>query len=52
LKGIQRIRYLVLLMGFFSLYCGLMYNDFTSMPMEVAGASCYDIQKAETLKSP
>jgi V-type H+-transporting ATPase subunit a len=29
------------LMGVFSTFCGLVYNDFNSMPIQVFGASCY-----------
>jgi hypothetical protein len=43
---LAKIRYLLLLMGFFSTYCGYIYNDFTSMPLEAAGPSCYDINLA------
>ena len=36
------VRHLVLLMGLFSTYCGLMYNDFASIPLSVFG-TCYSI---------
>jgi V-type H+-transporting ATPase subunit a len=38
-----KIRYLLLLMGFFSFYCGVIYNDFTSIPLKLFGNSCYDV---------
>lgn len=34
-KGLYNIRYMLLLMGFFSFFCGLMYNDFMSLPVEM-----------------
>lgn len=34
MKMALQIRYLILMMGFFSLFCGLMYNDFMSVPMQ------------------
>jgi len=36
-------RYFVLLMGFFSTYCGFIYNDLTSMATESFGKSCYNV---------
>lgn len=30
-----------MLMGFFSVYMGLIYNDFISIPLELFGPSCY-----------
>ena len=30
-------------MGFFAFFCGLMYNDFMSIPLNLFG-SCYDFK--------
>jgi V-type H+-transporting ATPase subunit a len=38
------MRYLLLVMGFFSFFCGLMYNDFTSIPLYIFGKSCYHME--------
>jgi V-type H+-transporting ATPase subunit a len=40
LKPALKARYLLTLMGFFSFFNGLMYNDFLSTPMDLFG-SCY-----------
>jgi V-type H+-transporting ATPase subunit a len=34
-------RYCIMLMGLFSLYMGVIYNEFFSMPMTLAGPSAY-----------
>ena len=39
LKPILFTRYFLLLMGFFAVYCGLLYNDFLSIPLYFG--SCY-----------
>jgi len=38
-----KIRYLLLLVGIFSFYCGVIYNDFTSIPLKLFGDSCYNV---------
>jgi V-type H+-transporting ATPase subunit a len=35
-----KIRYLLLLMGFYATFCGLIYNDMMAMPLNLFG-SCY-----------
>jgi V-type H+-transporting ATPase subunit a len=44
LRSFQMIRYLLVLMGLFSTYCGYIYNDFSSIPLETFGQSCYGIE--------
>lgn len=34
-------RYLICLMGLFAFYCGWLYNDFFSLPLNVFG-TCFD----------
>ena len=40
LKGLLNFRYLLLIMGFFSIFCGLIYNDFMGIPLTIFN-SCY-----------
>lgn len=44
LRLLQKARYLILLMGFFAFYCGFIYNDMMSMPLDLFG-TCYDNKK-------
>lgn len=41
IKPALKARYLLLMMGFFAVYSGLMYNDFFSLPIGIFG-SCYN----------
>lgn len=36
-------RHFLLLMGFFSVFCGVIYNDFSSVSMYLFGDSCYNL---------
>lgn len=36
-----KVRYLLLMMGIFSLFAGIIYNDMTSIPLKLFGESCY-----------
>ena len=38
-------RYFLVLMGFFAVYCGLLYNDFLSIPVNFK--SCYEIENLD-----
>ena len=40
LKNVLFARYFLLLMGFFAVYCGMLYNDFLSIPFDIS--SCYN----------
>ena len=40
LKDAIKYRYILLLMGFFSFFCGLVYNDFMAIPLSIF-QSCY-----------
>eukprot|EP01017_Pseudomicrothorax_dubius_P007767 TRINITY_DN12464_c0_g1_i1.p1 TRINITY_DN12464_c0_g1~~TRINITY_DN12464_c0_g1_i1.p1 ORF type:complete len:406 (+),score=45.61 TRINITY_DN12464_c0_g1_i1:64-1281(+) len=37
---LTKLRFLLTLVGFFSLYCGLLYNEFFTIPLNIFG-SCY-----------
>jgi len=37
---LHRFRYMLLMMGFFAAYCGLIYNDMMSLPLDLFG-TCY-----------
>lgn len=41
MEGFLSMRYLLLMMGFFAMFCGLIYNEFFAIPMNVFGDSCY-----------
>ena len=41
---ILQLRYIILLMGFFATYCGIIYNDFMAIPVW-AFDSCYELRE-------
>ena len=40
-------RYFIFMMGFFSVFCGLCYNDFNSLPIQIFGKTCYTYTEGE-----
>lgn len=42
-KTIAPGRHFLLLMGIFSVFCGIVYNDFTSVSMYLFGQSCWEM---------
>ena len=46
LSGLKYARYMLLLMGGFAFYCGLIYNDMLSIPLDLFG-TCYRIHEEE-----
>jgi len=51
IPALHKARHFYLLMGFFSCYCGFLYNDFSSMPVYLFD-SCYeytfDVNQSQT----
>jgi V-type H+-transporting ATPase subunit a len=43
MSAILSMRYLLLLLGFFATFCGIIYNDFMSIPI-FAFDSCYPVE--------
>ncbi len=41
---------MLLMMGFFSVFCGFLYNDFMGIPLNIFG-SCYNLKTGQR-KSP
>ena len=44
LKLLAFVRYMFLLMGFFAVYCGFIYNEFFSIPLSLF-STCYQTQQ-------
>ncbi|XVF47095.1 hypothetical protein PTKIN_Ptkin03bG0081800 [Pterospermum kingtungense] len=45
-------RYVLLLMSLFSIYCGLIYNEFFSVPFHIFGGSAYKCRDANCSDAP
>ena len=42
MEGVLMLRYIFLMMGFFSMFAGMIYNEFFAIPMQFLGGSCYE----------
>jgi V-type H+-transporting ATPase subunit a len=42
MEGVFSMRYILLMMGFFAMFCGTIYNEFFAIPMELFGDSEYE----------
>jgi V-type H+-transporting ATPase subunit a len=45
MEAVLQLRYILTLMGFFATFCGLIYNDFMSIPIFLFD-SCYPVHNA------
>jgi len=50
MKDAYPARYMLLLMGSMSMFCGLIYNDFMAIPLNLFG-SCYDTKTGKPLNA-
>lgn len=48
LKDLYEFRYMLFMMAFFSVFCGFMYNDFMSLPLNLF-ESCYNPKTGQRL---
>ena len=48
IKNVLSVRYFLLLMGFFACYCGWLYNDFLSVPIQMY--TCYEEKEGQMIK--
>lgn len=48
LKDLYEFRYMLFMMAFFSVFCGFMYNDFMSLPLNLFD-SCYNTKTGQRL---
>lgn len=44
MEPLLQLRYIIMLMGLFATYCGLIYNDFMAIPLWLFD-SCYDLEE-------
>lgn len=44
MEGFLSMRYILLMMGFFAMFCGLIYNEFFAIPMTIFGRSYYKLE--------
>ena len=52
-QPLHQARYFLLLSGLFATFCGLIYNDFTSVSMYLFGPSCWNLPAVgETVATP
>jgi V-type H+-transporting ATPase subunit a len=42
MEGLFSMRYILVMMGFFAMFCGLIYNEFFAIPMSIFGGSDYE----------
>jgi V-type H+-transporting ATPase subunit a len=49
LQMFLQMKYLLVLMGFFATYMGLIYNDFMSLPLNIFGRGCFTLNQDKSV---